>query len=91
MHETIRNNITGETSCPIVKRRRIKNFIIMDTKLLEAILQELQKTNTMLQKFLTNAGESTEDAMHSYLASIYNKVDSIANDLNSLKNKKVAK
>ena len=62
----------------------------MDIKLLEAILRELQTTNTMLQKFLTKAGETTEDAMHSYIASIDNKVDSIAHDLNILKAKKTA-
>ncbi|MBO7458272.1 MAG: hypothetical protein J6T80_03350 [Paludibacteraceae bacterium] len=60
----------------------------MDTELLKGILRELQTTNIMLQRFLTNANESTEDAVHKYIASIDNNVDSIAHDLNILKNKK---
>lgn len=59
----------------------------MESELLESILAELKKTNNMLQKFLTNAGEATEDAVHSYIATIDQKVDRIANNLDKIANK----
>lgn len=59
----------------------------MDKDLLTAILHELQTTNKMLQKFLTNDGNATEDAMHSYLISIDSKVDGMANSLDKIARK----
>ncbi len=56
----------------------------MDKDLLTAILQELQTTNKMLHKFLTNGDDATEDAMHSYLITIDRKVDSMANNLDKI-------
>ena len=52
--------------------------------LLKAILNELKANNEMLKLFLTNGNSATEDAMHSYIASIDEKVDGIANNLNKI-------
>lgn len=53
-------------------------------ELLELILKELQENNRMLKTFLTNHNEATEDAMHSYIASIDIKMDGIVNNITKL-------
>lgn len=63
----------------------------MKDEQLEAILVELKKTNEMLSRFLTNGNQTTEDAMHSDIADVSSKVDSIRNDVNAIKQQLNAK